>query len=371
MPRGKKAYTPSSESKPDVNSRDLCTQLNNYQREIGGEPYFGIYRCSHCGHWYVSQANFYKTPSPLYEKNNGYLTVCKGCAQNLFDEHCKEVDNDLHVAMRLTCHELDWPYDEETFDSVAEKTRIRGHLVESYAAIIGNAKYTIGLSYSDTMIKEMQEIQTSVPFVIPDISSEETATVIEDEERIEKRKWASRFFGKRFSEDQLDYLIDEYSEWEAEYDCKKKASRDLYKNICLMDLKIYEGTATEKDLKAYQDLMESSGVKPKQQAENALAEQNTLGTLIKFWEDNDPIPEPAEEWKDVDGIWYYFTVWILGHLCDMFGFDNEYSEMYRKEKEKYSVEPPKYEDDELGSEIANTIFKAKTSSEDEEVVQDD
>ena len=368
MPRGKKAYTPSSDSKPDINSRDLCTQLNNYQKEIGGEPYFGIYRCSHCGHWYISQANFYKTPSPLYEKNNGYLTVCKGCAQNLFDEHCKEVENDLHAAMRLTCHELDWPYDEETFDSVAEKTRIRGHLIESYAAIIGNAKYTIGLSYSDTMIKEMQE---PIPFVMPDVSVDELVENQIDLERIEKRKWASRFFGRRFTEDQLDYLCDEYAEWEEEYKPKKKADKDLYKNICLMDLKIYEGSATEKDFKVYQDLMESAGAKPKQQAENALAEQNTLGTLIKFWEDNDPVPEPAPEWQDVDGIWKYFTTWILGHLCEMFGFDNEYATLYREEKAKYSVEPPENDEEDMGSEIASVIFKAKNSSDEEEVVSDD
>jgi len=371
MPRGKKAYTPS-DSKVDVNSRDLCTQLNNYQKEIGGEPYFGIYRCSHCGHWYISQANFYKTPSPLYEKNNGYLTVCKSCAQNLFDEHCKQTDNDLHKAMRLTCHELDWPYDEENFDIVAEKTRIRGHLVESYAAIIGNAKYTIGLSYSDTMKKEMEETE-AVPFFVdvPSVSPEVLCENSEDAEQVAKRKKAARFFGRRFTEDQLDYLIDEYAEWEEEYKPKKKADKDLYKNICLMDLKIYEGTATEKDFKVYQDLMESAGAKPKQQAENALAEQNTLGTLIKFWEDNDPIPEPAPEWKDVDGIWKYFTTWILGHLCEMFGFDNEYAELYREEKAKYSVEPPENDEEDMGSEIASVIFKAKNSSDDEEVVPDD
>ena len=373
MARSKKAYTPPSDSKPDVNSRDLCVQLNNYQKEIGGEPYFGIYRCSHCGHWYSSQVQFYKTPSPLYEKNNGYLTICKTCAQNLFDGHCRECDNDLHKAMRLTCHELDWPYDEESFDAVAEKTRIRGHLVESYAAIIGNAKYTIGLSYSETMQKEMNEQANLNRFFAGTGTAniENLEDEVLDEELIARRKKAAKFFGNRFTDEQLDFLQDEYDEWESEYDCKKKASRDIYKNLCILQLKIYEGTATKDDLKSYQDLMDSSGIKPKQQIENALAEQNTLGTLIKFWEDNDPIPEPAPEWKDVDGIWHYFTVWILGHLCEMFGFDNEYAELYRAEKAKYSVEPPTSDDEAIGSEIANVIFKAKNSSDDEEVVSDD
>lgn len=371
MPRGRKAYTPP-DSKMDVNSRDLCTQLNNYQKEIGMEPYFGIYRCTCCGHWYTSQINFYKTPSPLYEKNNGYLTVCKGCAQNLFDEHCKKHNNDLHTAMRLTCHELDWPYDEESFDMVTEKTRIRGHLVESYAAIIGNVKYTIGLSYSDTMEKELKE---PVPFTMPSLMSTGSGlgetTMLNgahnnsehEHELLLRRQKALRFFGKRFTEEQLDYLMDEYEEWEKEYDCKKKASRDIYKNICLIDLKIYEGTATKDDIKSYQDLMDSSGIKPKQQIENALAEQNTLGTLIKFWEDNDPIPEPAKEWADVDNIWKYITTWFHGHLSEMFHFQNDYAELYRSEKAKYSVEPPKYEDEDLGTDISNVMFKPSASQD--------
>ena len=42
-----------------------------------------------------------------------------------------------------------------------------------------------------------------------------------------------------------------------------------------------------------------------------------------------------------------------------------------EEKAKYSVEPPENDEEDMSSEIANVIFKAKNSSEDEEVVSDD
>ena len=79
--------------------------------------------------------------------------------------------------------------------------------------------------------------------------------------------------------------------------------------------------------------------------DNTLAEQNTFGTLIRKWENERPIPEPDEEWKDVDGIVRYITVYFLGHLCKMMGIKNSYSRLYEEEMAKYKVEKPEYEDD--------------------------
>ena len=76
-----------------------------------------------------------------------------------------------------------------------------------------------------------------------------------------------------------------------------------------------------------------------------MAEQNTFGTLIRKWENEKPIPEPDEEWKDVDGIVRYITVYFLGHLCKMMGIKNSYPRMYEAEMAKYKVEKPEYEDD--------------------------
>lgn len=69
-----------------------------------------------------------------------------------------------------------------------------------------------------------------------------------------------------------------------------------------------------------------------------------------------PIPEPADEWKDVDGIVKYITVWFIGHLCHMLKIDNRYSEMYDAEIHKYTVNKPEYEEDSDTEEIFDDLF---------------
>ena len=98
-------------------------------------------------------------------------------------------------------------------------------------------------------------------------------------------------------------------------------------------------------MNAYQNLLGSANIKPNQTNENALADQNTFGTLIQKWETEKPIPEPDPEWKDVDGILKYISTWFLGHLCKMMGVKNSYSKLYENEMKKYKVEKPQYEDD--------------------------
>jgi len=68
------------------------------------------------------------------------------------------------------------------------------------------------------------------------------------------------------------------------------------------------------------------------------ADVNTLGTWIKKFENEKPIPEPDPEFQDVDGIKKYIRVWFLGHFCKMLGINNVYAKEYEEELRKYSVE---------------------------------
>lgn len=123
----------------------------------------------------------------------------------------------------------------------------------------------------------------------------------------------------------------------------------MFKQICYAQLDILKakraGQPTKDLTKTLQDLLATANLQPKQTKDNTLAEQNTFGTLIRKWENERPIPEPDEEWKDVDGIAKYITIYFLGHLCKMMGIKNSYSRMYEAEMAKYKVEKPEYEDD--------------------------
>ena len=93
-----------------------------------------------------------------------------------------------------------------------------------------------------------------------------------------------------------------------------------------------------------------------------LADTNTFGTLIKKWEDEHPIPEPAPEWKDVDGIRKYINTWFLGHLCKMFRIENDVTAEYDEELAKYTVEVPSFqleEEEDVSDEFSDIIGSAK------------
>jgi len=116
----------------------------------------------------------------------------------------------------------------------------------------------------------------------------------------------------------------------------------LVQEICYQQLNIKKnrerGNNVSKELKDLQDLMNSAALKPIQESATMAADVNTLGTWIKKFENEKPIPEPDPEFQDVDGIKKYIRVWFLGHFCKMLGINNVYAKEYEEELRKYSVE---------------------------------
>ena len=103
--------------------------------------------------------------------------------------------------------------------------------------------------------------------------------------------------------------------------------------------------------------MGSANVKPNQTNDNSLSESNTFGTLIQKWEEEEPIPEPAPEWQDVDGIGKYFRVWVLGTLLKMFHLKNPYQDEFDEEMEKYTAHKPEStQDDSADTNLREAIF---------------
>ena len=52
--------------------------------------------------------------------------------------------------------------------------------------------------------------------------------------------------------------------------------------------------------KTYQETLSSANLKPIQVENDDKAIEKSLGVMIEMFENKDPIPEPAPEWKDVD-----------------------------------------------------------------------
>src|SRR5690606_39853724 len=81
-------------------------------------------------------------------------------------------------------------------------------------------------------------------------------------------------------------------------------------------------TRSYKDLmKTISDLMNDGNIKPIQNIGNQESKSSTFGEWIKRIEEEEPIPEPDEVFKDVDGIQKYIGKWFVGHMKRIFGLD--------------------------------------------------
>lgn len=300
------------------------------------------YECSCCGGGFAKQNGYFqKTNSPLFQSNNGYLPWCKECSDKYYALLCGFYSGNQEHAIEHFCRQADWVYEENPL--IAARDVESGHRDRTRLSHYG-AKRNLNVggrkTYVDTL-KHNYEVRQDTDVI----------ETLDDAKESKKAKIKTvKFFGTGFTNDDYVFLEDEYLDWTTRHECNTKAQEEVFKQICYAQLDILKAkraNESTKDLtKTLQDLLATANLQPKQTKDNTLAEQNTFGTLIRKWENEKPIPEPSEEWKDVDGIVKYITVYFLGHLCKMMGIKNSYSRMYDKEMEKYKVEKPEYEDDE-------------------------
>lgn len=185
-----------------------------------------------------------------------------------------------------------------------------------------------------------------------------------DDEQLSKRKPRReivKLFGSGFSNEDYLYLQDQYDDWCARTQVDSKSQQTYVVQICLQLLDIYKDRRLNKDvtkkLDALDKLMNSANLQPKQNIGNAATDSLTFGQLIEKWEEEDPIPEPSEEFKDVDGIGKYIRVWFTGWLSKALGLKaNVYTQEYDEEIAKYSVSKPEYSEDGNADEIYEQLF---------------
>lgn len=188
-----------------------------------------------------------------------------------------------------------------------------------------------------------------------------------DEEEVNENsrilKSAKKRFGNGFSNSELVFLENEYQDWTRRYQCENKAQELLFKRVCFKELDIDKAQKAGRDTKeldkTLQELLGSLNLKPSQNNSNALTEAKTFGQLIEKWENEKPIPEPEEEFKDVDKIGLYIDVFFKGHLSKMMGLKNGFSSIYEKFMKKYTVSKPEYDEDTDSEVLFEQIFGSK------------
>lgn len=327
-----------------------------------------IYICCSCGKEFDQlQKNFVTSSSPLFYGWGGYVPICRECLVKYYnDVVLPSFDGDDLRATEFMCGLCDWYFDEDAFNTAVTITngyRERGAtnvpMIITYSQRRNMKQYAKrGTTYLEKC-KQRWEAGRVVKSA-SDLAGEVDARLSEVDER---DVW---FFGAGYTSEEYRFLREQYDDWCSRYDCQTKAQEEIFKSLAIAQLNVQraqsknEQKQTADAMKTLQDLMASAKIQPKQKSDTALVEQNTFGTLIQKWENEEPIPEPKEEWKDVDGIKRYISTWFFGHICKMFGLDNDEAQEYEAEIAKYTVEPPTYHADEEdgGDSIVGQKIKA-------------
>lgn len=314
-----------------------------------------IIYCQECND-FITRNNFYKSNKTA----SGVIHVgCKKCLLKMATDYDKKtgIYKDNKEKAKKTLMLMDLPFIEKTYDTAiadinnAVNERNRGTAWTQYMVMIQSLPQYRNLTYADSEFEINGEFN--------------------DEEEIKENsrilKSAKKRFGQGYSNSELIFLENEYLDWTRRYQCENKAQEILFKRVCFKELDIDKAQKTGKDTKeldrSLQELLGSLNLKPSQNNSNVLTESKTFGQLIEKWENEKPIPEPDEEFKDVDKIGLYIDVFFKGHLAKMMGLKNGFSALYEKFIKKYTVNKPQYDEDSDSEILFEQIFGSKVDDE--------
>ena len=326
------------------NVRKAYNELaQDYNKIIDGD----LIRCSKCGE-FLSRRSFYQN------KNNatGVFHECKKCILKDATDYDKKTDTYIDNKEK-TKHMLmlmDLPFDEKFYDSLIENInndvaeRQYGTAWSKYITAVSSLPQYQGLSWKDS------------EFVI----GSEFDDDYEIKENQKTIKNAKKRFGPGYSNEDYMFLENEYQDWITRYECENKTQESIFERLAFKKWEIMKATRNgqpTKDLdKTYTDLLSSANLLPRQNVGNAATDSLTFGQLIEKWEQEEPIPEASEEFKDIDGIVKYIDVFFKGHLAKMMGLKNGYSHQYDNYMKQYTVTKPEYNEDEGSEAIFDALF---------------
>lgn len=256
------------------------------------------YRCSCCGHKYKKQeTNFNRSKSPIYEGNNGYISICRHCIAKLYEQYVKFYDNDEDAAAERICQITDMYFDPDIWASSRKISESRGgrsrNRISTYISRLNLTQVEGCTTYSDTLIRRWEAAD-----------AENTAPVVDMEQGDDNAvpKDVMRRFGTGFEAGDYDSMQYEYQNWVDRYgDPIDKRQEELYISICYMKLNLQKllqkgdtniGTAAN----SYKTQIEAATTEIEDRLKKAEAEKqlSPIGEMIRDIEEFCP----AEYYKD-------------------------------------------------------------------------
>lgn len=301
---------------------------------------------------YCGRCNSFLSRETFYSSNDyasGKFPVCKKCLMLMATDYDKKTNTytDNKEKTKETLRFLDLPFIESTYNSALSSIQAevneknRGTAWQQYITMIQSLPNWKGYRWKDSEFEEFSEDNGGMTNRKP-------------------RKEILKLFGSGFSNEDYLYLQEQYDDFQLRTQVDGKSQEIYIIQICFKLLDIWKcqksGKDTDKLIKSLNDLMAAANLQPKQNVGNASTDSLTFGQLIEKWEMDKPIPEPAPEFKDVDGIAQYVRIWFSGWLAKAVGLKNAYSEDFDEYMKQYTVTKPQYIDEENSEGIYQKLF---------------
>jgi len=309
----------------------------------------GLYKCTCCGKEYKSQnGHFPVTNSILYANNNGHLTICRTCVDQLYLKLIEFYSGNEEHALEHCCRIFDWYYSPEIAATTTDSSNGYSR-VSMYPARMNMFQFKKrGTTYNDT-IKERSLNDGK----IKDSKFLEQIQKDDIKESLEIDKETVDFWGgiNTYTIDEIRFLQREYEDWIAKNECKTKTQMELMKMLSIAQLGVRRAEksgntkSTAEAMKAFQDLLGSANLKPTQVDASLMDSQQSFGSWIKKLENERPVSASLLDEYEDKKMAKYLRTWFSGHLAKALGGRNPDEEEYDDELSKYTVNPPSNGDD--------------------------
>lgn len=273
-------------------------------------------RCTACGEDKRPAIDFYLSRSKLYKFNNGRMPVCKECLSKLFKELNAKYSDEVKALYHL-CMLFDIYFDRDLVEKSSANNNFgdEDNLLKSYMKNVNSLnqyKFKDSMS-SDCIILDDNLLENKKEEV--EINNK---TLFEVTDKMEVR------WGASLPIEDYMFLESKYKEFTDVYECRTPAQRLIFEQIakCLLRgekaLKKDNDVAFEKMNNMVSKLMTDGNIKPIQEASVAEDDTATWGKWINLIEQERPIGEPCEQFKDVDKISTYITKWFTRQMQRVF-----------------------------------------------------
>lgn len=271
--------------------------------------------CNACNRTLSITRNFYKLSEPNLNFPDQTVNICRDCYAELWEHPTHGFDHFIDF-LRLA----NLPYIESVYQRVDKKT-------DYLVTVRAGTRQSLRFRDSDAFVESKKKAEVDAK-KLKHLSPEQ----------LEESK---DFWGSDFSEEDYLFLMNEYNEYNLQYDLSSKSMQILIKSICVTTLKIREaqsrGNSTKDLTKELGDLMQSANIKPSQEKAAMDSDQSILGLWIKKFENERPIPEADDEFADIDGVKKYLDTYFINPTAVSMGVPMPHPDLHDEMMEELGL----------------------------------